>query len=55
MKGNIYRVTYNAIKQEAALHMDNGDVIYIHMTEEEWSNVLKGNLIENFKKILADG
>lgn len=54
MKGNIYRVTYNAIKQEAVLHMQNGDVVYIPMTEEEWSNVLKGNLIENFKKILSD-
>lgn len=54
MKGNIYRVTYNAIKQEAVLHMQNGDVAYIPMSEEEWSNVLKGNLIENFKKILSD-
>lgn len=54
MKGNIYRVTYNAIKQEAVLHMQNGDVAYIPMSEEEWSNALKGNLIENFKKILSD-
>lgn len=54
MKGNIYRVTYNAIKQEAVLYMQNGDVAYIPMSEEEWSNALKGNLIENFKKILSD-
>ena len=54
MKGNIYRVTYNVIKQEAVLHMQNGNVVYIPMTEEEWSNALKGNLIENFKKILSD-
>ena len=54
MKGNIYRVTYNAIKQEAVLHMQNGNVVYIPMSEEEWSNALKGNLIENFKKILSD-
>ena len=54
MIGKIYRVTYNAIKQEAVLHMQNGDVVYIPMTEEEWSNTLKGNLIENFKKILSD-
>ena len=54
MKGNIDRVTYNAIKQEAVLHMQNGDVVYIPMTEEEWSNVLKGDLIENFNKILDE-
>lgn len=54
MKGNIYRVTYNAIKQEAVLHMQNGDIVYIPMTEEEWFNVLKGDLIENFNKILDE-
>ena len=54
MKGNIYRVTYNVIKQEAVLHMQNGDVVYIPMTEEEWFNALKGDLIENFNKILDE-
>ena len=54
MIGKIYRVTYNAIKQEAVLHMQNGDVVYIPMTEEECSNALKVNFIDNFKKILSD-
>ena len=54
MKGNIYRVTYNAIKQEAVLHMQNGDIVYIPMTEEEWFNALKGDLIENFNKFLDE-
>lgn len=52
MKGKIYRVTYNAVKEEAVVHMSNGDVVYVPMTNEEWENKLKGNLIENFNKIL---
>lgn len=54
MKGKIYRVTYNAVKQKAVIHMSNGDVVYVPMTDEEWENNIKGNLIENFNKILLD-
>ena len=34
--------------------MQNGDIVYIPMTEEEWFNALKGDLIENFNKILYE-
>ncbi len=54
MKGKIYRVTYNAVKEEAAIHMSDGDVVYLPMTNEEWENNLKGNLIENFNKLLDE-
>lgn len=52
MKGKIYRVTYNTVKQAAEIHLYNGDIIYEPMTNEEWENNLKGDLIENFNKIL---
>ena len=54
MKGKIYRVTYNNVKQEAVLHLYNGDVVYVPMTNEEWETALKGDLIENFKKYLDE-
>lgn len=54
MKGKIYRVTYNNVKQEVVLHLYNGDVVYVPMTNEEWETALKGDLIENFNKILDE-
>lgn len=54
MKGKIYRVTYNALKQEAELHLKNGEIKFISMNEDEWKEMLKGDIVENFKKILSD-
>jgi hypothetical protein len=54
MKGKIYRVTYNAVKEEATIHMSDGDVVYLPMTNEEWETNLKGNLIDNFNKLLDE-
>ena len=54
MKGNIYRVTYNTIKEQAEIHLYNGDVVYVPMKKDEWENNLKGDLFENFNKILNE-
>ena len=54
MKGDIYRVTYNVGKQVAEIHLEDGDIKYVPMTDEEWNNNLKGDLIENFKKYLNE-
>jgi hypothetical protein len=54
MKGKIYRVTYNVLKQEAELHLENGDVRYVPMTEDEWEQMLKGDLIKNFNQLLDE-
>lgn len=54
MKGNIYRVTYNVIKEQAEIHLYNGDVVYVPMKKDEWENNLKGDLFENFNKILNE-
>lgn len=54
MKGDIYRVTYNVIKGVAELHMENGDIKTVPMTDEEWQKMLDGDLIENFNKLLNE-
>lgn len=54
MKGKIYRVTYNVLKQEAELHMENGDVRTVPMTEEKWMEMIQGDVTENFNKLLNE-
>ena len=54
MEGKIYRVTYNVCKEVAELHMEDGSVNYIPMSEEEWKKNLQGNIIENFNKLLNE-
>ena len=54
MKGDIYRITYNVLKSVAEIHFLNGNIKRIPMTQEEWDDALKGDLIENFKKYLDE-
>ena len=54
MIGKIYRVTYNVLKQEAELHMEDGEIKSVHMTEDEWKEMLKGNIVENFNRFLNE-
>lgn len=54
MEGKIHRVTYNIGKQEAELHLSDGTTKTVPMTEEEWKNVIQGNIIENLKKYLNE-
>ena len=54
MIGKIYRVTYNVLKQEAELHMEDGEIKSVHMTEDEWNEMLKGNIVENFNRFLNE-
>ena len=54
MIGKIYRVTYNVLKQEAELHMEDGEIKSIPMTEDEWKEMLKGNIVENFNRFLNE-
>ena len=54
MKGKIYRVTYNTLKQEAELHLENGEINSVHMTEDKWKEMLKGNIVENFNRFLNE-
>ena len=52
MKGKIYRVTYNAVKQVAELHMDDGEINCVSMTDDEWKKMIQGDVISNFNKLL---
>ena len=54
MKGNIYRVTYNVNKQVAELHMVDGSIKEVSMTNEDWNNAIQGNVIDNFSKFLDE-
>ena len=54
MKGKIYRVTYNVIKSVAELHMDDGEIKTVPMSEGEWGDAIKGDVVENFKKYLDE-
>ena len=54
MKGKISRVTYNVIKSVAELHMEDGEVKTVPMTEEEWIHMTQGNIVENFNKLLDE-
>lgn len=54
MIGKIYRVTYNVLKQEAELHLEDGEVLNVPMTDDEWKEMLKGNIVENFNRFLNE-
>lgn len=54
MKGKIYRVTYSFGKNIAELHMDNGEIKTVPMTEDEWNKMIQGNVVENFNKFLNE-
>ena len=54
MKGKIYRVTYNVVRQEVELHMEDGDVRTVPMTEEKWIEMIQGDVTENFNKLLNE-
>lgn len=54
MEGKIYRVTYNTIRHTAELHMKDGEVKVIPMTDDEWQKMLDGDLVENFNKLLNE-
>ena len=52
MTGKIYRVTYNVLKQEAALHLEDDEVLNVHMTDDEWKEMIKGDVVSNFQELL---
>ncbi len=52
MIGKIYRVTYNVLKQEAELHLEDGDVMNVPMTDDEWKEMIKGDVVSNFQELL---
>ena len=52
MIGKIYRVTYNVLKQEAELHLEDGEVLNIPMTGDEWKEMIKGDVVSNFQELL---
>ena len=52
MIGKIYRVTYNVLKQEAVLHLEDGDVMTIPMTDDEWKQMCAGDVNSNFQELL---
>jgi len=54
MEGKIYRVTYNVSKAQAELHMDNGEVKIVPLLKMEWNEMIKGNVVENFNKLLNE-
>ena len=47
-------MTYNAVRQEAELHMEDGDVLTVPMTEEKWKEMIQGDVTENFNKLLNE-
>lgn len=54
MKGKIYRVTYNAVKGIAELHMEDDSIKTVPMTEDEWLMMIQGDIISNFDKLLDE-
>ena len=54
MKGKIYRVTYNMIQHVVELHMVDGEIKTMPMTEEEWESHIEGDVVENFSKLLDE-
>ena len=52
MIGKIYRVTYNVVNGVAELHMKDGDVETIPMSEDDWKTMIQGNVVDNFNKLL---
>jgi len=54
MNGKISRVTYNAIKEIAELHMNDGEIKCFFVTIDEWRDMLKDNFVENLNKLLDE-
>lgn len=54
MEGKIHRVTYNIVSQEVVLHLKDGETKTVPMSEKEWEELIKGNVIENFSKFLDE-
>lgn len=54
MTGEIYRVTYNIGKKIAVIHLVDGEIRQISMSQDEWDENIKGDFIENFKKYLDE-
>ena len=54
MSGKISRVTYNAIKEIAELHLENGDIKSVSVSLDDWQNMLRGNFVENLNKLLDE-
>lgn len=52
MIGKIYRVTYNVLKHEAELHLEDGEVLNVPMTDDEWKEMIKGDVVSNFQELL---
>ena len=52
MKGKVYRVTYNVVNGVAELHMEDGNVETIPMSEDDWKTMIQGNVVDNFNKLL---
>lgn len=52
MIGKIYRVTHNVLKQEAELHLEDGEVLNVPMTYDEWKEMIKGDVVSNFQELL---
>ena len=52
MKGKVYRVTYNVVNGVAELHMKDGDIETIPMSEDDWKTMIQGNVVDNFNKLL---
>ena len=52
MIGKIYRVTHNILKQEAELHLEDGEVLNVPMTDDEWKEMIKGDVVSNFQELL---
>ena len=52
MIGKIYRVTHNVLKQEAELHLEDGEVLNVPMTDDEWKEMIKGDVVSNFQELL---
>ena len=52
MIGKIYRVTHNVLKQEAELHLEDGEVLNVPMTDDQWKEMIKGDVVSNFQELL---
>lgn len=54
MKGRVYRVTYNSVKGVAEIHLADDTVKSVSMTQDEWTELIHGNIEENIKRYLDE-
>ena len=54
MKGRVYRVTYNSVKGVAEIHLADDTVKSVSMSQDEWTELIHGNIEENIKKYLDE-